>query len=470
MINRIEELKSFGIQPYAEESNRNTLISDAKKHALKNDPCLNVCITGRIKAVRKQGKITFYDIEDQSDKIQIICRSNHLGEDNYKKITHLMCDGDIVEIHGYTMLSETNTPSIMLNEFRMIAPCIEVMQKNIKNVQLRFSNRTIDIINNEKAKKILTTRSKVLFSLRQSLEYSEFLEMTTPVLMGKYGGGKSKPFTTQYNALDREMFLRPTMDLYLKRILAGGFERVYEIGKCFRNEGICPYYSSEFTALEAYAAYINSIELENIIKTIIDKGIQIVNENFELLWDKYEWNNLNYTKACKDILNLDVSDFSDYKGIKKQCIEKKYNVEQSMNIGDLHSKIAEFILGSKLINPTLLRGLPVSTSPLMKTDKNNRAELDRAWFFINGIMFCDLAGEISDPTEQLERLEEQKGLLTMHNYDNVDLRHINALKTGVPCMSGIGMGIDRFLLGATKLDHIREVIPFPLQYENIKTR
>ena len=470
MEDRILNLQKNGItSPYASQTHRNATIKEVVDTAFSGEG-KEFIITGRISSVRKHGSLLFYDIEDQESKIQVICKKDLLGESEYAKVKDSFVKNDIIEVRGHAMMSKSNEPSILIQSISMVAPCLEILN-NPKDVTKRFSNRTADIIQNKDTKKRLILRSKILFQTRAILEKHGFLETTTPILQGKYGGGKSAPFTSHCNALKQDMFLRATMDLYLKRIVAGGIERVYEIDKAFRNEAISSMYNPEFTLLEAYGAYMQSSEMSSIIQEVVNNGLKEVNKVFPDIWNNvFSWKRVNYKDACKDILGIDVSNSKDYQGIMAQCKQRRYDVSACDNLSDLHNKIAETILGHHFIAPTILNGLPTETSPLMHRKEDNPDELDREWFFVNGIMFCDLAKELSEPTEQIERLKEQK-LDLKHEYDNIDQRHIQALRLGCPFISGVGFGFDRFLQGITKTPHIRENIPYPIAYEvyNIPT-
>lgn len=468
MEDRILNLQKNGItSPYASQTHRNATIKEAFGTASSKEN-KEFIITGRISSIRKHGSLLFYDIEDQESKIQIICKKDLLGEAEFTKIKDSFAKNDIIEVQGHTIMSKSNEPSILVEGISMIAPCLETLN-NPKDVTKRFSNRTADIIQNRDTKTRLILRSKILFQTRAILEKYGFLETTTPILQGKYGGGKSTPFTSYCNALKQDMFLRATMDLYLKRIVAGGIERVYEIDKAFRNESISSMYNPEFTLLEAYGAYMQSSEMSSIIQEIVNNGLKEVNKVFPDIWNSdFPWKRVHYKDACKDILDIDVSSSNDYQGIMAQCIQHQYDVSACNNLSDLHNKIAETILGHHFITPTILHGLPTETSPLMHRKEDNPDELDREWFFVNGIMFCDLAKELSEPAEQIERLNKQK-LDLKHKYDNIDQRHIQALRLGCPFISGVGFGFDRFLQGITKSPHIRENIPYPIAYEVYNT-
>jgi lysyl-tRNA synthetase class 2 len=470
MEERLIRLKELGVsEPYASESHRDTSISAARELA-PSKPDKVVTVAGRIVGIRKYGKLIFCDLEDQETKIQIIFSQKNMGENSFAIVDKGIQSNDLVEVSGLPTLSKTGEPSIMAQNSVLVAPCLEKLDE-IKDVATRFSNRTRDMLVNQESKKRLLLRSKILHQTRSILEKYGFLETTTPVLQGKYGGGQSNPFISHCNSLKQDMFLRATMDLYLKRIVAGGIERVYEIGKCFRNEGISSSYNPEFLILEAYAAYLPSSELAKVVKEIVDTALKTTQKTFPEIWGNGDisWRNVDYTEGCRDYLGVDVSDFHDIDGIKRQCANKNYNLEGANNLHDVHAKLAEVILGKNFIEPTMLSGLPLETSPLMKANKENPKVLDRSWFFANGVMFCDLAGELSDPTEQVERLKEQKKDLS-HDYDNMDVRHIEALRLGCPSMSGIGMGFDRFLMAITKANNTRENIPFPIAYEVLKAK
>lgn len=265
MEDRILNLQKNGItSPYASQTHRNATIKEVVDTAFSGEG-KEFIITGRISSVRKHGSLLFYDIEDQESKIQVICKKDLLGESEYAKVKDSFVKNDIIEVRGHAMMSKSNEPSILIQSISMVAPCLEILN-NPKDVTKRFSNRTADIIQNKDTKKRLILRSKILFQTRAILEKHGFLETTTPILQGKYGGGKSAPFTSHCNALKQDMFLRATMDLYLKRIVAGGIERVYEIDKAFRNEAISSMYNPEFTLLEAYGAYMQSSEMSSIIQ------------------------------------------------------------------------------------------------------------------------------------------------------------------------------------------------------------
>lgn len=461
-------LNLLKLSAYLSTSKRNILAIEVK---LKVKSQGQVCVAGRIMALRKYGKLLFADLYDSTGRVQLVLKANLVK--NFDKICQWLNVGDIIEAKGKLGETNTNEPSVFVKKIYPLAVCRSQIV-NLKSLSLRFSNRSMDLISNTNSREVLKARSLILKSIRNTIEDQGFLESHTPVLQPQYGGGTSEPFQTFCNSLNIRMFLRTTSELYLKQLIIGGFERVYEMGKCFRNEGYSKQYIPEFLMLEAYCAYA---ELEDMIKIVrfIFKSVQKTIITFnpallnQLLKPNQNWTELTYKEACFKFLGISWSDYLDLNSAKSVLSANNLKPPKTTDPGLFHLKVTETLLAPKLNKPTIIKYLPTVTSPLMRCREKCQEELERALAFINGICFCDIASELNDPDELTNRLQKQKLILQdIHNYSNINFDFLRALKLGMPPVGGIGFGIERFIMAILDKKHIREVIPFPLNYMKIK--
>jgi lysyl-tRNA synthetase, class II len=461
-IDKGEHARPMGLITHRQYAQRTALTADVI--AMRSGE--QVILAGRIISRRDHGKVLFLTIEDGTGTIQVLCDSSVLSKFAYQDIRDGLHTSDIVETHGETGCSRRGTPLLLAQSVTLLAKCL--CPPSLKRSPAeRFGSRAADLLTNPKAKQTLHLRSAVIRTIRDCLDRRGFLEFQTPVVQPCYGGGKSQPFRTFARAHEQEMFLRVTSELYLKRLVIGGFEKVYELSACFRNEGIGSTLSPEFTMLEMYEAYAGTEKMMRFIGEIVGNAADISVQLYPELAKTMEyisrpWTVLSYREACDQYLDARWGDHDDVPGILKNLRDKLPPGYHSTDAGSLHLKIIDKLLSPYFLSPTFLTGLPTSTSPLMCRKEDSPGELDRAWGFLNGKAFCDVGNELNDPFEQSLRLADQSKVLSnIHQYKNEDPLFIEALNLGMPPLAGVGFGVDRFLMIFLGADHIREVVPFP---------
>ncbi|MEA3353222.1 MAG: lysine--tRNA ligase [Campylobacterota bacterium] len=478
-IEKAEKLRQSGINPYCNQSKRNTTIekylnvnSDIDQLEDKRDEKRVYVVAGRIKFFRLMGKASFIKIEDESGILQIYVARDNLPEGFYNETFKKMFEvGDIVEIEGYPFVTGKGELSLHANDIKILTKAISPLPEKyhgLADKELRYRQRYLDLIMNSEVKKTFHIRSKVISLTRRFFEDKGFLEVETPMMHPIAGGANAKPFTTHHNALGVDRYLRIAPELYLKRLIVGGFEAVFEINRNFRNEGMDATHNPEFTSIEFYWAY----------KTYKDL-ITITKEYFEYLFDHL---NLPTILPYGDF-EVDFSDFTeipliqsltDIGGVPKDVTEDKdkiyvylkennVDVKPNLNLGQLQGELFDEYVEAKLINPTFITEYPVEISPLARRSDEKTHLTDRFELFIAGKEIANAFSELNDPLDQLERFEGQMAAKD-HGDDEaheMDADFVNALSYGMAPTAGQGIGIDRLVMMLTNEHSIRDVLLFP---------
>ncbi len=479
---KLQKILDAGIEPYPNRVERthtiNNLIEN-KEAYIKEEK--KVIITGRLNAMRRQGKIGFANVIDESGKIQLYVRKDELGEENYE-LFKLLDLGDFLQVEGVCFLTQRGEYSVKVEKIKILGknlrPVPTVKEKFIDgekkrydefaDIELRYRKRYLDLLLNPQIKKSFVLRAKILKEMRFFLDEKGFLEVDTPILQPLYGGAFARPFVTHHNTLDMELYLRIAIELYLKRLIVGGFEKVYEIGKTFRNEGMDRNHNPEFTLLELYQAYVDFYEImdltESMIRQIAEKvlGDSIINFQGREINLKDAWRRASMPDLIKEETGFDVSDF-DFEKIKAFCVEKEIEIEPAATCGKLIEAIFEKYVEAKLIQPTFVTDFPKDISPLAKSKPGNPELAERFELFINGDEYANAFTELNDPLDQRARLEAQAALRDLGDVEAsvVDEDFLEALEYGMPPTGGLGIGIDRLVMLLTDNTSIKEVILFP---------
>ncbi len=479
---KLEKIKAMGIDPYPVESSRShsisNLLSDKDSWIAAET---QVTIAGRLVAMRRQGKLGFGNIEDASGKIQIYVQQNSLGEENYELFK--LCDsGDFIQVTGILFYTQTGEYSLKCTSIKLlgknIRPLPTVKEKiedgktirydEFADIELRYRKRYLDLLLNPEHRKVFELRSKLVTAIRHFMDARGYIEVETPILQPLYGGANARPFTTHHNTLDVDLYLRIATELYLKRLIVGGFERVYEIGKNFRNEGMDRTHNPEFTLMEFYEAFSDLTGMMDIAEDLFK----------HLAWDivgkdsfKYHghevclsgtWRRASMPKLVTENLGFEVEQAS-YEELFAFCTKKEIEIPQGAGKGKLISLLYEHFVESKLIQPTFVCDFPKEISPLAKTKPGNPLLADRFELIIAGNEFSNAFSELNDPFDQRARLEAQAKLRELGDDEAnvVDEDFLEALEYGMPPMGGQGIGIDRLIMLLTENDSIKEVILFP---------
>ncbi len=459
---KLAELRKLGIEPYGRRFIRTHKIAE-----IKGDIPGKVKIAGRIVALRGHGKAAFADIKDITGKMQLYFKNDILGDGRYE-IFEKVDIGDFLGVEGSVFRTRTGELTIRVEDFKILAKSLRPLPEKwhgLKDVELRYRKRYLDLIANEEVPEIFRKRSQLIKKMREFLEKKGFLEVETPIMQEIPGGAKARPFITRHQALDTELYLRIAPELYLKRLLVGGLEKVYEINKSFRNEGIDTLHNPEFTMLEAYSAYGDYQEMMELTESLIVSlakeilGKEELNYQEQKINLKSPWQRMSLKESLKKYCSFE--DFSDLKKMRK--IAKSLNLEltgaeNGFEIGDA---IFKKKVQASLINPVFILDYPLSTSPLAKSKPGNAEIVERFELFIGGLEIANAYSELNDPREQRKRFEEELKEERESVKKAIDEDYLEALEYGMPPAAGLGIGIDRLVMLLTNSPSIRNVILFP---------
>ncbi len=472
-LEKLNKLQKAGVDPYPAKSWRTHEIKSvlADFDNLAADKRAFVLV-GRIMARREHGGSAFFDIQDESGKIQIFLKKDVLGDKNFEFFMETTDVGDFIEINGALFRTKQNEPTLQVEKYRMLAKSLLPLPEKwhgLQDVEERFRKRYLDLIFNPNVKKKIVTRANIIEFIRQYLIKDDFIEVETPVLQTLAGGANARPFITHLNALDIDLFLRIAPELYLKRLLIGCFEKVFEFARNFRNEGMDREHHPEFTMLEFYAAYwdyekmMTFVEglLAGVVKKLFGSSktkIQAGEVDFKGPYPRVTFNDLFQKNSG---LNYDETDEAT---LAKKARELKITIEKTMTKGNIADEIYKKVARPKIIQPTYVINHPLDISPLSKKLDKDPEHVARFQLIVGGMEVTNGFSELNDPIDQKERLFEQernvkKGNKEAHQFD---ADYIEAMEYGMPPAAGIGIGIDRLVALLTNSHSIREVILFPL--------
>lgn len=456
-LEKLKRLKEKGINPYPFKSHRNTKIADFLAN-FNNDK--EVIIAGRVRSIRWHGKIGFADIEDETGKIQIFFQKNIL--DNFDLLLETISIGDILEIKGKSYLTKAGQQSIEADKVVFLSKSIASWPTEhfgIKDKEERFRKRYLDISLNDEVKQYLVQKTKIIKAIRGYLEEKNFTEVNTPILQTLAGGTMAKPFKTHLDTLDMDLYLRIAPELYLKRLLIGGFEKIYEIGPIFRNEGIDREHNPEFTMIELYYTYKDWEGLMEFTEDLLKKvSSQINNPLLEERWQKIEFSEILKEKTGLDYSQNSQEDFAKF------AKENNIDIADYLSKGKIADELFKKLIRINIKEPTFITKIPTDISPLSKQLEDEPDKTARFLLVIDGVELVNGFSELNDPIEQAKRFETQmkmkeKGDKEVQEYDK---DFIEALEYGMPPTAGFGLGIDRLVMILTGAPNLREIIEFPL--------
>ena len=479
-LEKLNQIKNLGVNPFPFSFSRTHFAEDINNNFDSHEGKA-VSIAGRLMAIRGHGKAAFAHLMDSSGKIQFYIRQNQVGKENYE-IFNLLDIGDLLGITGEVFKTRTEEITILVKKLELLAKTLKplpIVKEKIEDgeqkkydefvdKELRYRQRYVDLIVNQDVRDLFIKRSRTIQSLRSFLNSKGYLEVETPILQPIYGGAAARPFLTHHNALDMDIYLRIADELYLKRLIVGGFDGVYEFGKDFRNEGIDRYHNPEFTALELYVAYQDYFFMMELVETIISFTVNDVNGSYKVT---YQGNPIDFTPPwprykmfdlLKQYTNFDL--FGKDKD-ELRAIAKKLNIEIEDSAGP--GKIIDDIFSEKvepnLIQPTFVIDYPIELSPLAKKHRTDKGVVERFEGFIAGKEFCNAFSELNDPIDQRQRFEQQMEYKKLGDEEAhvMDEDFIRALEYGMPPTAGLGVGIDRLIMVITDSPSLRDVIFFP---------
>ena len=470
-------IRELGMDPYGQRFDRTHKSEELKRiYGEKTNEELEemnvaVKVAGRIMTKRGKGKAGFMHIQDKEGQIQIYVKIDNVGEENYELFNKADL-GDIVGIEGTVFITHTGELSVRANKYVHLVKALRPLPEKfhgLTDIEERYRRRYVDLIMNEDSKKIALTRPKIIRTIQNYMDAQGFIEVETPILQPVLTGASARPFVTHHNALDMPFYLRIALELPLKRLLVGGLEAVYEIGRVFRNEGVDPRHNPEFTLMEAYLAYSDLEGMMVLTECMFQIIATDVCGTLEIEWNNKTinlagpWRRLHMVDAIKEACGVDFWKEMSLDEAKALAKEHHIDVEAHFTIGHIINAFFETYVEETLIQPTFLYGHPVDISPLTKKNPEDPRFVDRFELFIDGKEFANAYTELNDPIDQFERFEEQLKERDLGNEEanDMDMDFIEALEYGMPPAGGVGYGIDRICMLMTGSASIRDVLIFP---------
>lgn len=482
--NKLERLTALGIDPYprsVERTHTNREAIDAFE-ADEESP-LNVAVVGRLRSIREMGKSIFAHIEDQSGKIQLYFRLDGLGAEPFELFKSTFDLGDFIQAKGTVFRTRTGEVSVSVQEYRMLAKSLSplpaskeeivdgetVVYSAFDNPEARYRERYADLAVNPEIREIFQIRARTIAALRHFLDERGFLEVETPILQPIYGGAAARPFVTHHNQLHQDLYLRISFELYLKRLLVGNLERVYEIGRDFRNEGVDRTHNPEFTMLEFYMAYADYQDVMELTEQMVAFAAEQAVGKTTITYQGNQidlsppWTRQDLRSALRECSGIDIHAHQDSESLREIMKEKGHSPSPESTRGKLVESLLEHYLEPALVQPTIIYDYPRDVSPLSKSSPDNPYVVERFEAFVGGMEICNAFTELNDPFDQEARFQEMGRDYAADSEDRhpMDEDYLRAMRYGMPPNGGFGMGIDRLTMLLTDRSSIREVILFP---------
>ena len=472
---KLDQLREQGIEPYPyrfEVSSSFAHIREQYEEKLESGERSEGVyhLAGRITGWRGKGKMTFLDLRDASGQLQAMVTVNNLGEEAYAQLK-LLDLGDIIGITGPIAKTKMGELSIAATEIVLLSKSLRPLPEKyhgLTDVDLRYRQRYLDLIVNPEVKETFKIRSQILNMIRNYLSERGFMEVETPMLHPIPGGAAARPFKTHHNALDMELYLRIAPELYLKRLIVGGFDRVFELNRNFRNEGMSTRHNPEFTMLELYQAYADYTDMMNLTEDLVSSLVQAIHGTDTITYQGQEvsfarpWKRMTMLEAVCEYAGCQASDFASVEAAHAAAARAKVAVDKNAPIGKVLNDIFESV-DSKLVQPTFITNYPREVSPLAKVHRDDPTLTERFEFFITGREFGNAFSELNDPIDQKQRFEEQLAAHAAGDEEAhaMDHDYVLALEHGMPPAGGLGIGIDRLVMLLTDSASIRDVLLFP---------
>ena len=470
-LDSLGRIRARGIDPYPHSYHPSHTIKEAIAlfEQQKESP-QDISLTGRIISRRSIGKMSFLDIRDSSGKIQLSLRYDLLGRERYELLQDIDI-GDFVGASGKLFRTKAGELTLEAADFTILCKSLRPLPEKwhgLADVEKRYRQRYLDLISNEESRGIFVLRSKVITAIRRFLDSRGFMEVETPVLQPHAGGASARPFVTHHNTLDEDFYLRIALELHLKRLVVGGFDRVYEIGRVFRNEGISVVHNPEFTMLECYQAYADYHDIMTLVEEMLASvakevlGNTRLTRNGQIMDLGLPWQRIHLREAVKERCGIDFEDYPDAASLRERMTELGTDVGPAKGKGKLIEELLSTFVEPKLVQPTFLLDYPVEMSPLAKRKRGDNHLVERFEGFVDGIEVANAFTELNDPVEQRERFREQvREHVADEEAEVADEDFLQALEYGMPPTGGLGVGIDRLMMLLAGQQSIREVILFP---------
>jgi lysyl-tRNA synthetase class 2 len=473
-LEKIQELKEQGINPYPNRYTPEDYSDAIHEKFEKNEEAFSVKIAGRVILKRVFGKALFMTVRDERGGIQIYGQKNELGEDKYNLLKKKVDIGDIIGVEGEVFKTHKGETTVNVKDFELLSKALNPLPEKfhgLTDIELRYRQRYLDMIVNPEVKDSFVFRSKVGQFIRQYLYEKGFIEVETPILQAIPGGAAAKPFITHHNALSMDLYLRIAPELYLKRVITGGIEKVFEMGRVFRNEGMSTRHNPEFTILELYEAYSDFNGMMELTEDLFSKLIKDMKGSYEVEYQgkTYDfttpWKRIRMDEAVKEHTGIDINEIKDRDELEKKALKLKLNPEEvkGASFWKIFNLIFEAEVEEKLEGPVFVTHYPAETSPLAKQDPENPDFVERFELFIAGREHANAYSELNDPVLQRERLKAQATAKSAGDDEAMffDEDFVHCLEYAMPPAGGLGVGIDRFLMILLNAPSIRDTLLFP---------
>lgn len=474
-IEKLEALRKAGINPYPAKSNRSLLIKEALADFDKlSSENKEVVLAGRLTAMRGQGALIFANLKDGSDSIQLLFKKDNFSEESFGVFQNLFDIGDIVEVQGILFVTKRGEKTLEVKNFKILTKSLRPIPTEfygLSDVEERYRRRYLDLLLNDEVKDKFIKRSNTINALREFYIKKGYMEVETPILQAIPGGATAKPFETHLNALDLDLYMRIAPELYLKRLLVGGFEKVFEIGRCFRNEGMDATHNPDFTMLESYSAYEDYRDLMKMVEELMEFVIAKVYpdaKNFEV---DYKGNKISFKAPYKvisfsDLLNQYLG--IDYDKMSEEELfdfakEKGLKLKPGTHKGKVADELYKEFIRNDIIQPIFMINHPLELSPLAKKMEDDKNKVERFQLVVGGLEMMNAYSELNDPIDQYERFKQQEeiGKGGDEEAQRLDTDFVEALEYGMPPAAGLGIGVERLIMFLTDSNTLRESILFP---------
>lgn len=473
---RLGLIEKMGIEAYADKFDVSATISESKNLAVGS----NVIIAGRLMLLRQMGKLTFAHLQDFSNRVQIVLKSDNLGKESYGALLKIIDIGDFLGVEGKIFKTHTGEISVLVDKYKFLSKALRPLPEKwhgLKDTELIYRKRYLDLIMNEEARKKFKFRSDFIWEMRKFYKERGFEEIDTPILCNTPSGALAKPFKTHYNALGIDVYLRIAPEIYLKEAIIGGYEKIFEIARCFRNEGTDSGHLQDFTMVEHYCAYWdfrkNMAFIQEMLCTLIKKlkgglKLEIINRSGEKVSVDFTppWNEISFRDLIKEDCGIDINKFPTADSLLKETKKRDIDIEnaESLGRGNLIDSLFKKVSRNKIINPTFLINHPTDVSPLARKNNSDSSIADRFQLIINGWEILNAYSELIDPIDQKDRFDMQMEARKKGDDEALlkDDEYLEAMEYGMPPISGLGMGIERIVALLCQEANLRDVVLFPL--------
>lgn len=471
-IDKMDSFRSEGVSPYPSTCERDTNVSDAiASFDTWSAEEKTITLAGRLTATRIHGKMAFADLMDASGTLQIQFTEDHLGAEAFQLGVDRIDPADFIQVSGVLFLTKRGQQSLSVRSWKMLAKALRPLPEKwhgLKDIEIRYREREMDLVSNPEVREVFRTRSKIIRAFRRRLDEAGFDEVETPILQPIAGGATARPFVTHHNALNHDFYLRIAPELYLKRCVVGGYEKVYEIGRLFRNEGIDWSHNPEYTSMEFYWAYQNYEGLMNFTEELVTNVIQDVLGSLQVNFDdqvidfKAPWPRKRFRDAVKDACGVDIESVSREELISVMR-EKGIDADSKADLGTLYDDLYKATVRKPQMQPLFIIDYPIEMEPLAKKCEYDPRYVQRFQLLAGGLELLKAYSELNDPIDQRERFEAQDALREAGNEEaqTIDEAFLRAMEHGLPPTAGLGMGIDRFVMMLTNQKSLKDVILFP---------